>query len=124
MSEITPGDLNTVKLVNSGSEATEAAIKMARQYHRQTGHQQKFKIINAYAVPPAVSPLAASLAEPFASSLEALSRAGGVRGKMVCVFGDGPFGLIICRMARRQGALVRALRLAHGLGARLRRADP
>jgi len=45
---ITPGDLNTVKLVSSGSEATESAMKMARQYHRQTGHPQKYKIISRY----------------------------------------------------------------------------
>jgi len=48
VAEITPGDLNTVKLVNSGSEATEAAMKMARQYHRQTGNTQKYKIISRY----------------------------------------------------------------------------
>jgi adenosylmethionine-8-amino-7-oxononanoate aminotransferase len=46
--EITPGDLNTVKLVSSGSDATEAAMKMARQYHRQTGHPQKYKVISRY----------------------------------------------------------------------------
>jgi adenosylmethionine-8-amino-7-oxononanoate aminotransferase len=48
IAEITPGDLNTVKLVSSGSEATEAAMKMARQYHRQTGHPQKYKVISRY----------------------------------------------------------------------------
>jgi adenosylmethionine-8-amino-7-oxononanoate aminotransferase len=48
IAEVTPGDLNTVKLVNSGSEATEAAMKMARQYHRQTGYPQKYKIISRY----------------------------------------------------------------------------
>ena len=36
--EITPGDLNTVMLFNAGSEATEAVMKLARQYHRQTGN--------------------------------------------------------------------------------------
>ena len=59
---------------------------------------------NAYPVPPGVSPAAASLAEPYATCLEALSQAGGVRGKNVCVFGDGPFGLIMSHLARRQGA--------------------
>ena len=59
---------------------------------------------NAYPVPPELSPIAASLTEPFADGLEALSRAGGVRGKTVCVFGDGPFGLIICRLAKEQRA--------------------
>lgn len=48
IADITPGDLNTVKLVSSGSEATESAMKMARQYHRQTGHPQKYKIISRY----------------------------------------------------------------------------
>ena len=59
---------------------------------------------NAYPVPDGVSPVAAALAEPFADGLEALSRGGGARGKTVCVFGDGPFGLIICRLAVRQQA--------------------
>lgn len=48
LAALTPGDLNTIKLMSSGSEATEAAMKMARQYHRQTGHGQKYKIIARY----------------------------------------------------------------------------
>lgn len=48
VAEVTPGDLNTVKLLSGGSEATEAAIKLARQYHRQTGHPQKYKVIARY----------------------------------------------------------------------------
>jgi threonine dehydrogenase-like Zn-dependent dehydrogenase len=56
---------------------------------------------NAYAVPPGISSEAASLAEPFAACLEAIQRAGGVEGKTVCVFGDGPFGLILSKLARR-----------------------
>jgi len=48
IAQITPGDLNTVKLLDSGSEATEAAMKLARQYHRQTGHAGKFKVISRY----------------------------------------------------------------------------
>ena len=48
IAEITPGDLNTVKLLNSGSEATEAAMKLARQYHKQTGNPGKFKVISRY----------------------------------------------------------------------------
>jgi len=48
IAEITPGDLNTVKLLSSGSEATEAAMKLARQYHAQTGNASKFKIISRY----------------------------------------------------------------------------
>jgi adenosylmethionine-8-amino-7-oxononanoate aminotransferase len=48
VAEIAPGDLNTVKLVSSGSEATETAMKMARQYHHQTGHPNKYKVISRY----------------------------------------------------------------------------
>ncbi len=48
ISEITPGDLNTVKLLSGGSEATEAAMKLARQYHNQTGNPGKYKIISRY----------------------------------------------------------------------------
>ena len=48
ISSITPGDLHTVKLFSGGSEATEAAMKLARQYHKQTGNPQKFKIISLY----------------------------------------------------------------------------
>jgi len=45
---ITPGDLHTVKLFSGGSEATEAAMKLARQYHRQTGNPHKYKVISRY----------------------------------------------------------------------------
>jgi adenosylmethionine-8-amino-7-oxononanoate aminotransferase len=48
LAEIAPGDLNTVKLQTGGSEVTEAAIKMARQYHRLTGNPNKYKIISRY----------------------------------------------------------------------------
>ena len=36
--EITPPQYTTVKFFSGGSEVTEAAIKMARQYHKQAGH--------------------------------------------------------------------------------------
>jgi len=48
LSKITPGDLHTVKLSSGGSEATETAMKLARQYHRQTGNPHKYKIISLY----------------------------------------------------------------------------
>ena len=48
LAELAPGDLNTVKFATSGSEATEAAIKMARQYHQLTGNPRKYKIISRY----------------------------------------------------------------------------
>ncbi len=45
---VAPGDLNTVKFECAGSEVTEAAIKLARQYHRLTGNPGKYKIISRY----------------------------------------------------------------------------
>ncbi len=48
LAEIAPGDLNTVKFECGGSEVTEAAIKMARQYHQLTGNPRKFKIVSRY----------------------------------------------------------------------------
>jgi adenosylmethionine-8-amino-7-oxononanoate aminotransferase len=45
---ITPGELRTVKLFSGGSESTEAAMKLARQYHRQTGNPSKYKVISRY----------------------------------------------------------------------------
>ncbi len=48
VAEVTPGDLDTVKLLSGGSEATEAAMKLARQYHRQTGNPAKYKVIARY----------------------------------------------------------------------------
>jgi adenosylmethionine-8-amino-7-oxononanoate aminotransferase len=48
LAEVTPGDLHTARLVDSGSEANEAAFKIARQYHRQTGNPGKYKILSRY----------------------------------------------------------------------------
>ena len=48
LGELTPGDLKTFKLVSGGSEATETAIKFARQYHRQSGNPHKYKVIGVY----------------------------------------------------------------------------
>jgi adenosylmethionine-8-amino-7-oxononanoate aminotransferase len=48
LSEIMPEPLTTVKLIDSGSEATETALKLARQYHQQTGHPRKVKVISRY----------------------------------------------------------------------------
>jgi adenosylmethionine-8-amino-7-oxononanoate aminotransferase len=42
---LAPGDLSYVYFVSGGSEANEAAFKMARQYHIQQGNTQKQKII-------------------------------------------------------------------------------
>jgi len=46
--ELSPGDMAAVKLLSGGSEATEAAFKMARQYHKLTGNATKYKIISRY----------------------------------------------------------------------------
>ena len=45
---ITPAGLDHAFVVPGGSEATEAAIKMARQYHLETGSPGKFKIIGRW----------------------------------------------------------------------------
>ncbi len=48
VSALTPGDLHTMKYFSGGSEATEAAMKLARQYHKQTGNPGKYKVISRY----------------------------------------------------------------------------
>ena len=45
LAEITPGDLSVTFFVNDGSEACEAAIKMARQYFWTKGEKTRQKII-------------------------------------------------------------------------------
>ncbi|NJD01293.1 MAG: aspartate aminotransferase family protein [Ruminiclostridium sp.] len=46
IAEIMPGDLSVCFFVNSGSEACETAIKMAKQYHWAKGEKQRYKIIS------------------------------------------------------------------------------
>ena len=46
--DLLPSQYTTVKLLSGGSEVTEAAIKMARQYHKQTGAATKYKVISHY----------------------------------------------------------------------------
>ncbi|MFL5241823.1 MAG: aspartate aminotransferase family protein [Gemmataceae bacterium] len=48
LAELAPGDLSTVKFQCGGAEVTEAAIKLARQYHKLTGSPGKYKIISRY----------------------------------------------------------------------------
>ncbi len=48
IAELAPADLNAVKLLSGGSEATEAAIKMARQYFKLQGQATKYKIVSRY----------------------------------------------------------------------------
>ena len=45
LAEIMPGDLSVSFFVNSGSEANETAMKMARQYHVENGERHRFKFI-------------------------------------------------------------------------------
>lgn len=46
VARIAPGELDTTFFVNSGSEAVEAAIKFARQYHLSQGQGQRWKVIS------------------------------------------------------------------------------
>jgi adenosylmethionine-8-amino-7-oxononanoate aminotransferase len=45
---ITPQQYTTVKFFTGGSEANEAAIKLARQFWLQAGHPRKYKVISRY----------------------------------------------------------------------------
>jgi len=45
IAEVMPPSLNKVYFLSSGSAATEAAIKLARQYGVEAGHPDKYKII-------------------------------------------------------------------------------
>jgi adenosylmethionine-8-amino-7-oxononanoate aminotransferase len=48
LGSITPENLNYVKPFSGGSEAIEAAMKLARQYFKQTGQPGKYKFISVY----------------------------------------------------------------------------
>ncbi|MDA8238402.1 MAG: aminotransferase class III-fold pyridoxal phosphate-dependent enzyme [Chloroflexi bacterium] len=43
-----PADYTVAKLLSGGSEATESAMKIARQYHKQTGDAGRYKILSHY----------------------------------------------------------------------------
>lgn len=45
IAEVCPGELGVSFFVNSGSEANETALKMARQYHRERGEPDRWKVI-------------------------------------------------------------------------------
>ena len=45
IAELAPGDLNRVFFTSGGSEAVEAALKMARQFHKLRGNMNKTKVI-------------------------------------------------------------------------------
>ncbi len=46
--QVTPGTLNFAKTFSGGSESMEAAMKFARQYHKQVGQPGKYKFISRY----------------------------------------------------------------------------
>ena len=46
--EFAPPPYTTMKFLSGGSEATESAMKLARQYHRQTGQAGRYKILSHY----------------------------------------------------------------------------
>ncbi len=45
IANLAPGDLNRIFFTSGGSEAVESALKLARQYHKVTGHPNKTKVI-------------------------------------------------------------------------------
>src|SRR5919199_685778 len=45
LAELAPADLNRVFFTSGGSESVETALKLARQYHKLTGHPNKHKVI-------------------------------------------------------------------------------
>jgi adenosylmethionine-8-amino-7-oxononanoate aminotransferase len=45
---IAPKGMESIKLMCGGSEATESAMKFARQYHIHTGNPHKYKVIGNY----------------------------------------------------------------------------
>ena len=48
MLELLPAQFTALKWGSGGSEAVEAAIKMARQYHKQAGNPRKYKVLSHY----------------------------------------------------------------------------
>lgn len=45
LAQVAPGDLNRVYFVSGGSEAMEAALKLARQFHMENGEPKRARII-------------------------------------------------------------------------------
>ncbi|CAN5245415.1 aspartate aminotransferase family protein [soil metagenome] len=46
LAEVAPGDLDHAFFVNSGSEAVESALKLARQYHQANGQPHRYKVVS------------------------------------------------------------------------------
>jgi len=45
VASLAPGDLNRVFFTSGGSESVESALKLARAYHKLTGHPNKTKVV-------------------------------------------------------------------------------
>ena len=45
IADLAPGDLNRVFFTSGGAESVESALKLARQYHKETGNPLKTKVI-------------------------------------------------------------------------------
>ena len=75
-------------------------------YDREGGFADYFvqRADRVRVLPPDVSFPLGALLEPVCVCLQAVARAGDVRGRVVLVVGDGPFGNMIARLARRAGA--------------------
>ncbi|MBW2148673.1 MAG: aspartate aminotransferase family protein [Deltaproteobacteria bacterium] len=48
VTSLAPSKMNRVFFVSGGSEAVESSIKLARQYHFETGNAQKYKVISLW----------------------------------------------------------------------------
>ncbi|MBY8885241.1 aminotransferase class III-fold pyridoxal phosphate-dependent enzyme [Streptomyces sp. PTM05] len=48
LTRLAPEGIVTAKLVNGGSEAVEAALRLARLYHRETGDAGRYKVLSYY----------------------------------------------------------------------------
>ena len=46
LAELTPGDLSASFFCNSGSEAVEASIKLAHQFHQANGEGRRYKVVS------------------------------------------------------------------------------
>jgi adenosylmethionine-8-amino-7-oxononanoate aminotransferase len=46
LAELAPGDLHASFFCNSGSEAVEASIKLARHYHQANGEGRRYKVVS------------------------------------------------------------------------------
>jgi len=46
--QLSPKGMARIYFLSGGSEATEAALKMARQFHLETGNSQKYKVVSRW----------------------------------------------------------------------------